>query len=175
MQPPILETRPCLFQRKKDLTFDDLAGPVKKIAIPQHARPPKQINKITQLRTQNIKTAYTSRLQQRQRSYTFYQVSDKQRYLLASQLFLDLIRPNNCVIPLLISTSDPRLLPVTMPPSHWHTEFVKKRVTFFLVTVLENTLTEEQSPHVRGSRTVLDSGFYALDSGFQVLDSGLCW
>ena len=47
---------------KKDLTFGDLAGPVKKIAIPQHARPPKQIKKITQLRTQNIKTVYTSRL-----------------------------------------------------------------------------------------------------------------
>ena len=50
------------FRGKKDLTFGDLAGPVKKIAIPQHARPPKQINKITQLRTQNIKTVYTSRL-----------------------------------------------------------------------------------------------------------------
>ena len=45
------------FRGKKDLTFDDLAGSVKKTAIPQHARPPKQINKITQLRTQNIKTA----------------------------------------------------------------------------------------------------------------------
>ena len=28
-------------------------------------------------------------------------------------------------------------------------------------------------PHVRESKTVLDSGFRALDSGFQVLDSGL--
>ena len=35
------------FRGKKDLTFDDLAGPVKKMAIKQHARPPKQINKIT--------------------------------------------------------------------------------------------------------------------------------
>ena len=29
-----------------------------------------------------------------------------------------------------------------------------------------------QSPHVRDSRTVLDSGFHAVDSGFRVLDSG---
>ena len=29
-----------------------------------------------------------------------------------------------------------------------------------------------QSPHVRESRTVLDSGFHAVDSGFRVLDSG---
>ena len=35
MEPPILETRPCLLQRKKDLTLDDLAGPVKQMAIPQ--------------------------------------------------------------------------------------------------------------------------------------------
>ena len=28
------------------------------------------------------------------------------------------------------------------------------------------------SPHVRESRTVLDSGFHAVDSGFRVLDSG---
>ena len=36
---------------KKDLSFDDLAGPVKK--IPEHGQ---------QLRTQNIKPVYTSRL-----------------------------------------------------------------------------------------------------------------
>ena len=30
------------------------------------------------------------------------------------------------------------------------------------------------SPHVRGSRTVLDSGFQAVDSGFQVMDSSIC-
>ena len=29
MEPPILETRLCLVERKKDLSFDDLAGPVK--------------------------------------------------------------------------------------------------------------------------------------------------
>ena len=28
------------------------------------------------------------------------------------------------------------------------------------------------SPHVRESRSVIDSGFHAVDSGFQVLDSG---
>ena len=30
------------------------------------------------------------------------------------------------------------------------------------------------SPHVKGSRTALDSGFNAVDSGFLVLDSSLC-
>ena len=29
-----------------------------------------------------------------------------------------------------------------------------------------------KSPHVRESKTVLDSRFHAVDSGFQVLDSG---
>ena len=29
-----------------------------------------------------------------------------------------------------------------------------------------------KSPHVRESKTVLDSGFHAIDSGFQVLDPG---
>ena len=28
-------------------------------------------------------------------------------------------------------------------------------------------------PHVRESKTVLDSGFHAVDSGFQVLESGI--
>ena len=41
---------------------------------------------------------YTSRLYQHQSSHTFDQISDIQRYLLASQLFLDLARPNNCRI-----------------------------------------------------------------------------
>ena len=27
------------------------------------------------------------------------------------------------------------------------------------------------SPHIRESKTVIDSGFHAVDSGFQVLDS----
>ena len=35
MEPHILETIPCLFQRKKDLSFDGLAGPVKQMATPQ--------------------------------------------------------------------------------------------------------------------------------------------
>ena len=30
------------------------------------------------------------------------------------------------------------------------------------------------SPHVKESRTVLDSGFHSVDSGFQVLDSSIC-
>ena len=45
MEPPILDTRPCLFWRKKDLSFDELAGPVKKMAISQHG--PQ--NKLTKL------------------------------------------------------------------------------------------------------------------------------
>ena len=34
------------FRGKKDLTFDDLAGPVKKTAIPQHARPQNKLTKL---------------------------------------------------------------------------------------------------------------------------------
>ena len=30
------------------------------------------------------------------------------------------------------------------------------------------------SPHLRGSKTVLDSGFHSVDSGFQVLESSHC-
>ena len=30
------------------------------------------------------------------------------------------------------------------------------------------------SPHIRESKTILDSGFHAVDSGFQVLDSRIC-
>ena len=43
---------------KKELSFDDLAGPLKKNFDPA-TRPAKQI---IRLRTQNIKTVYTSRL-----------------------------------------------------------------------------------------------------------------
>ena len=32
----------------------------------------------------------------------------------------------------------------------------------------------DDSPHIRESKSVLDSGFLAVDSGFQVLDSGIC-
>ena len=46
---------------KNDFSFDDFAGPVKKKWDPA-TRPAKQINKIIKLRTQNIKTVYTSRL-----------------------------------------------------------------------------------------------------------------
>ena len=41
------------FTEKNDFSFDDLAGPVKNMAIPQHGfRPAKKINKFMQLRTQ---------------------------------------------------------------------------------------------------------------------------
>ena len=52
MKPPIPDTRPCLFWRKKDLNFNYLAGPMKKMAIPQHGPENK-----FQLWTQNIKMA----------------------------------------------------------------------------------------------------------------------
>ena len=45
MEPPILDTSRCLFLRKKDLSCDELADPVKKIAISQHG--PQ--NKLTKL------------------------------------------------------------------------------------------------------------------------------
>ena len=32
----------------------------------------------------------------------------------------------------------------------------------------------DDSPHIRESKSVLDSGFLAVDSGFQVLDSSIC-
>ena len=48
-----------ILEKKKDLSFDDLAGPVKEMAIPQHG---PQNKLIIQSRTQNIKTVYTSRL-----------------------------------------------------------------------------------------------------------------
>ena len=45
MEPSILDTSPYLFKRKKNFSFDELADPVKKIAIPQHG--PQ--NKLTKL------------------------------------------------------------------------------------------------------------------------------
>ena len=45
MEPSILDTSPYLFKRKKNFSFDELADPVKKIAIPQHGRQ----NKLTKL------------------------------------------------------------------------------------------------------------------------------
>ena len=52
--------------------------------------------------------------------------------------------------------------------------FLSFFLSFFfpLVTAVGNTIREE-SPHVRESKTVLDSGFHALNSGFSVLDSRL--
>ena len=51
------------FREKKDLSLEDLAGPVKMMAIPQHGpqKKKKKLNKSIQLRTK-IKTVYTSRL-----------------------------------------------------------------------------------------------------------------
>ena len=49
------------FREKKDLSLEDLAGPVKMMAIPQHGSQ-KKINKSIQLRTKIIETVYTSSL-----------------------------------------------------------------------------------------------------------------
>ena len=38
----------------------------------------------------------------------------------------------------------------------------------------KNYVYISESPHVRESKTVLDSGFHTVDSGFQVLDSSIC-
>ena len=40
--------------------------------------------------------------------------------------------------------------------------------------VCHNSLTAVVSPHVRESRTVLDSGLHVVDSGLQLLDSSIC-
>ena len=50
------------FREKKDLSLEDLDGPVKMMAIPQHGPPKKKLDKSIQLRTKIIKTVYTSRL-----------------------------------------------------------------------------------------------------------------
>ena len=76
MEPPILETRPCLyFIEKKDLSFDDLAGPVKKMAFPQHG-PQNKFTKLYNYGHETIKTVYTSRLWQHQSSHRFDQLSN---------------------------------------------------------------------------------------------------
>ena len=62
MEPPILETIMPSFREKKDLSLEDLAGPVKMMAIPQHGPQKEKINESIQLRTKIIKTVYTSRL-----------------------------------------------------------------------------------------------------------------
>ena len=49
------------FREKKDLNFDDLARPEKKMAITKHG-PQSKLKKLLQLRKQNIKTVYTNRL-----------------------------------------------------------------------------------------------------------------
>ena len=65
------------FREKKDLCFDDLAGPVKKMAIPQHGFGLQ--NKLTKLCNyghKSIKTVYTSRLKQQQSSHSYDQISN---------------------------------------------------------------------------------------------------
>ena len=66
MEPPILETIMPSFRERKDLSLEDLAGPVKMMAIPQQGpqkkKKKKKLNKSIQLRTKIIKTVYTSRL-----------------------------------------------------------------------------------------------------------------
>ena len=68
------------------------------------------------------------------------------------------------IIPSAVLTQWHRLrvvLPSRRCPSHRLKKKPKNQWKKFIV-----------SPHVRYSRTVLDSGFHAVDSGFQVLDSG---
>ena len=64
MEPPILETIMPSFRERNDLSLEDLAGPVKMMAIPQHGpqKKKKKLNISIQLRTKIIKTVYTSRL-----------------------------------------------------------------------------------------------------------------
>ena len=65
------------FTEKNDFSFDDLAGPVKNMAIPQHGFGLQ--NKLTKLCNyghKSIKTVYTSRLKQQQRSHSYDQISN---------------------------------------------------------------------------------------------------
>ena len=62
---------------KNDFSFDDLAGPVKNMAIPQNGFGLQ--NKLTKLCNyghKSIKTVYTSRLKQQQSSHSYDQISD---------------------------------------------------------------------------------------------------
>ena len=52
----------------------------------------------------------------------------------------------------------------------WHKRGERTSVT----SNVSFSCTSARSSHVRESKTVLDSGFYAMNSGFQVLDSSLC-
>ena len=51
---------------------------------------------------------------------------------------------------------------------------VESRFTAFLSYFKTLSVGAPGSPHLRGSKTVLDSRFHSVDSGFQVLDLGLC-
>ena len=72
MEPSVLDTSPCLFQRK--FSFDELADPLKKIAIPQHG-PQNKLPNYTiidtkyqnGLRKQIIATAKLTHLRSNQR------------------------------------------------------------------------------------------------------------
>ena len=50
-----------ILEKKKDLSFYDLAGPVKEMAIPQHG-PQNKVTKLYNHGHKSIKTVYTSRL-----------------------------------------------------------------------------------------------------------------
>ena len=74
-----------------------------------------------------------------------------------------------------------RVVPVIRSPSgsavenpvvltFWHKRGERTSVT----NNVSFSCTSARSPHVRESKTVLDSGFHAVNSGFQVLDSSLC-
>ena len=72
MEPSVLDTSPCLFQRK--FSFDELADPLKKIAIPQHGPQNKLPNYTIMdtkyqngLRKQIIATAKLTHLRSNQR------------------------------------------------------------------------------------------------------------
>ena len=47
-------------------------------------------------------------------------------------------------------------------------------ITFQIFVQFGICICNPESPHVRESKTVSDSGFHAVDSGVQVLDDSLC-
>ena len=90
------------FREKRDLSFDDLAGPGKKMTIPQHG--PQ--NKLTKLYNYGHKI-----------SKRFTQADSPSIKLAIFASFSAFSRPRSSQLlwyPLLICTSDPRLLPNTI-------------------------------------------------------------
>ena len=114
---------------KNDLSFDDLAGPVKKMAIPQHGFGPQ--NKLTKLCNyghNSIKTVYTSRLKQQQSSHSYHQISD-----IYSDIFKRLSFSSTSFFPITVVSGFPNLhkpheaLACYYVTSHWQAEWIKKR------------------------------------------------